>query len=98
MYKNIHSYMEFELIFNINAGEKYYFDEIKFSNLDVITDTDVEKFLKKFENLKGQRYSFKKINSLINDLNQFTIRNDFVFLNANYNEIIKNKMEFVYDQ
>ena len=81
---------QFELIFNINAGEKYYFDEIKFSNLDVITDTDVEKFLKKFANLKGQKYSFKKINSLINDLNQFTIRNDFVFLNANYNEIIKN--------
>ncbi len=82
---------QFELIFNINAGEKYFFNEIKFDNVNKNIEIDnFEKFENKFNSLKGKKYSKKKINNLINDINDFTLKNDFVFLNADYTVIIKD--------
>ena len=39
----------------------------------------------------------KKINDLISDINYFTLRNDFVFVNANFKEIVKsdNKIDIL---
>ena len=86
---------QFELIFNINAGNKYYFDEIKFANSEKLQSEEQKPFNKKFKKLKGKNYSKKRIDNLIEDINNFTLKNDFVFLNANYDEIIKenNKID-----
>ncbi len=88
---------QFELIFNINAGNKFLFDNIKFSDSEKLQLKDQKIFTKIFENLKGKNYSKKKINNLIDDINNFTLKNDFVFLNASYDEIIKedNKIDIV---
>ncbi len=80
---------QFQLIFNINAGNKFYFDKIKFSNSINISENDLKKFNKEFSNFKGKNYSEKKINRLIDDINNFTLNNEFVFLNASFNTIIK---------
>ena len=81
---------QFELIFNIKAGSKFLFNDIKFSDSVNIESEELMIFEKKFNNLKGKKYSEKKINNLIDDINDFTLKNDFVFLNASYEKIIKN--------
>ena len=82
---------QFELIFNINAGKKYYFNEVFFQNNDTLPLENIKLFKKKFDSLKGKKYSKKIINNLINDLNNYTLLNDFVFINADYSEIIKSE-------
>ena len=88
---------QFELIFNIDAGNKYYFDEIKFVDSKTIPADDLMLFEKKMNSLKGEKFSRKKINSLISEINDFTLRNDFIFINANFKEIIKdeNKIDII---
>ncbi len=82
---------QFELIFNINAGNKFFFNNISFSESINITENEINIFNKEFKKLKGNNYSLKKINNLIDDINDFTLKNNFLFLNATYNEIIKDK-------
>ncbi len=81
---------QFELIFNINAGKKYFFDNIKIDKKnDDFLNENISIFEKKFAKLKNEPYSKKKINSLVDDLNEFALSNDFVFINAKFKEIIK---------
>ncbi len=88
---------QFELIFNINSGNKYNFDKIEFADFEKLNAEDQKIFNKKFRKLEGKNYSKKKINNLIDDINDFTLKNDFVFLNASYDEIIKkdNKINII---
>ena len=88
---------QFELIFNINADEKYYFDNIKFSNKENIDLKSLDIFEKKFDKLKGKYYSFKKIKSVVDEINEFTLLNEYLFINAKLNEIVKsdNKIDII---
>ena len=52
---------QFELIFNINSGNKFYFDEIQFNEAKNIEDSDLKFFKKKFSALKDKNYSEKKL-------------------------------------
>ena len=45
-------------------------------------------FQEKFDKLSGEKYSQKKVQNLVNDLNDYTLNNDFIFINANFEEII----------
>ena len=81
---------QFDIIFNIDAGEKFYFDKIEIINQDSFSLENINNFVKRFDKLKGKPYSIKKLTNLIDDINYFTLRNDFVFINADYDEIIKN--------
>ena len=85
----------FELIFNINAGEKFFFNNLEIANTTNFSIDSLQKFQKKFRDLKGKQYSKKIINNLIDDLNQFILRNDFTFINAKFDETIKenNKID-----
>ena len=80
---------QFELIFNINAGKKYTFGKIQFQKNNDLSEENLKNFSKKFDKLVGKKYSQKKIINLVNELNDFTLQNDFIFINANYNEIVK---------
>ena len=79
---------QFELIFNINAGQKYLFGEIKINDTNKPPEIDLNDFEKKFLKLSGKNYSKKRINKIIDDVNNYTLKNDFVFLNANFDQII----------
>ena len=81
---------QFDIIFNIDAGEKFYFDKIEILNQDSFSLENINNFVKRFDKLKGRPYSIKKLTNLIDDINYFTLRNDYVFINADYDEIIKN--------
>ncbi|MDA9728324.1 outer membrane protein assembly factor BamA, partial [Candidatus Pelagibacter sp.] len=81
---------QFELIFNINSGNKYYFNDVSILNNNEIPLESLDIFIKEFKNLKGKKYSKKILDNLVDDINEFTIQNDFVFVNARYDEVIKD--------
>ncbi len=93
---------QFELIFNIDSGNKYYFNNFIFSPNQNIPKESVDKFKKKTNNLKGKKYSKRVINDLVEDLNQFALRNEFIFINARFEEkVVQNNLidiEINFDQ
>tara|TARA_B100000886_G_C20418382_1_gene490307 strand:- start:311 stop:2560 length:2250 start_codon:yes stop_codon:yes gene_type:complete len=88
---------QFDLIFNINAGKKFYFDEILIGESNNLPKENIFLFEKKFQKLNGKKYSEKKLNNLKDELTNFTLENNFSFINANFQEIIKddNKIKIV---
>ena len=87
----INNLNQFELTFNIDAGKKYFFDDVRIEENNNISREKLVKFEKKLADLSGAKYSKKLINELVNELNDFTLENDFIFVNANYKEIIKKE-------
>ena len=81
----------FVLTFNIEAGKKYYFNNI---NLEVSDDYKKENFSNFFEifsELKGRAYSLKSIKKIINEIDKVALQKEFVFINAKYEEKIVDK-------
>ena len=78
----------FVLTFNIDAGKKYYFNNIK---LEVSNDYKKENFSNFFEifnKLKGKAYSLNSIKKIINEIDKTALQKEFVFINAKYQEKI----------
>ncbi len=85
----------FVLTFNIDAGNKYYFNNV---NLDVSNDYAEESFsnfFKIFDELKGEAYSLNSIKKIINEIDKTALKKEFVFINAKYQEKIidENKID-----
>ena len=93
----INENQQFELIFNISSGDKYYFNNFEFISNENLPIESIEKFKNDTIKLEGKKYSKKILNNLIDDLNEFTLRNEFIFINAKYDEIIKaeNKIDII---
>ena len=60
---------QFELIFNINAGNKFFFNKINFEDRNKLSEEDLKIFANEFKKLEGKNYSKRKINNLIDDIN-----------------------------
>ncbi len=74
----------FELIFNIDAGDKFFFNNIV---IDLDNDFDKQNFFKiqnKANELKGQKYSPKKLNKIVEDIDKIVLQKEFLFLNTKY--------------
>ena len=92
----------FELIFNINAGKKFYFD-----NFDLIIPIDYDKdnfsmIYKKFEKLKGEQYSLNSVKKILDEIDLIAMSKQYEFINASINEQItdsnKLSLKFVIDE
>jgi len=87
---------DFELIFNINSGQKYYFGNI---DLVVPDDYSIESFEKIIEiqnELEGKVYSLNKIKKILNKIDEIALTKEFEFINAKYNEtLVDNKINFL---
>ena len=84
----------FELIFNIDANEKIFFNDLK---LQAPTDFDLTNFKsidELFQNLKGKSYSINRIEKLLKKINDITLKEQFVSTKANVEEsLIGNKLD-----
>ena len=79
---------EFELIYNIDAKEKLYFDNL---NLILPIDYDQENFSrinKLFEKLKGEPYSLNSVNNIIEEIEIIVLNEQFESSKASVNEKI----------
>ena len=81
----------FKLIFNINSGEKFKFNEL---DLVLSEDYDPKYFLnieKLFNKLKGKDYSLTKIEKVLREVDKIALSKQYEFINATLSEtIVKN--------
>ena len=89
---------EFELIFNINAGSKVYFGDLK---LSLPLNYDRENFLdlsKTLDQLSGTPYSINSINKIVEDIDNIALSEQFETIDVRVNEkfnLNKLDLEFI---
>ena len=97
-YSKILNNKDFILTFNINAGKKYKFGDLE---LNLPKDFDINKFKKLnkiFQNLKGETYNLRKIEKIIEEIENIALLENYEFINAKVLETInKDKIDFIFD-
>jgi len=86
----------FDLTFNINAGEKFFFNKLK---LDIPSDYDKNNFSRiesLFEKLKDKPYSYNAIEKILKEVEIIALQEEYDSINATVEENIveKNKLDF----
>ena len=83
---------KFELIYNITAGKKYYFNDLI---LKLPSDYDVNNFnklQKMFLELKGENYSLNSISKILNEIDKIVLNEQYEFLKSTVNEEFENNL------
>jgi len=88
---------EFELIFNIDSNQQYYFGDIK---LDLPPDFDEKNFLKLeklFSDIKGEVYSINQIDKILDEIDLITLQEQYQFINASVEEnLVSNNINLIF--
>ncbi|WP_440614441.1 outer membrane protein assembly factor BamA [Candidatus Pelagibacter sp. HIMB1748] len=88
----------FELLFNINANKKFYFNDI---SINLPFDFDDENFVdlkKYFNELKGKKYSINLVEEMLEKIDNITLEEQFESIKANVNEsIVENKINIEFN-
>ena len=83
----------FELIFNINANEKYFFDKLTISLPDDFNENNFQKILFLFSSLKDEVYSINRIEEILDEIDEITLNEEFENISAQVEEtIVDNKI------
>src|SRR5210317_180492 len=83
---------EFEIIYNISSGNKFYFNEF---NLNIPLDYDRANFQQLdniFEKLKGENYSLNSIDKILKEIDKIVLNEQFEFLKSTVNESIEDNL------
>ncbi len=88
----------FELIYNINSGNKYYIQNVK---LDIPIDYNTNDFIgvkKTINKLKDKKYSLIEINKVIKEIDKISVSRlyDFIDATIEINEIGENKLDLIF--
>ena len=89
----------FELIYNINAGNKYYIEDVK---LDLPIDYNPKDFKdvqESINNLKNKKYSFSKISKVIKEIDKISVARlyDFIDATIEVDEIGEDKLNLIFN-
>ncbi len=89
---------QFELIYNIDAGQKIYFNDFKL-NLPVDFDPDnYEQINKLFEDLKGEYYSLYNVEKILNKIEIITVEEQYESVDVKINEdIVSDKINISFN-
>ena len=87
---------DFKLIFNIDAGNKFYFNNFELNLPEDYDIADFSKVLKTLNSLKSNQYSLNNINSILKDINRIASSRLYDFINVDVSETIVNgnKIDF----
>ena len=83
---------EFEIIYNITAGDKFYFDKL---SLNLPDDYDKENFIDLellFSKLGGKIYSLNSIDTILNEIDKIVLNKQFEFLKSSVSEKVKDNL------
>ena len=78
----------FQLIFNINAGERFFFNDFKLKLPINFDKKNFEHVYNMFEKYKNKKYSKRTVRDLINETNDVILSKEFQFTKAFYGEKI----------
>ena len=90
---------DFKLIYNIEAGPKFTVNK---ASLDLPLDykkKDFDSIIAKLKDLEGEFYSLRKLDKIAKEVEKLTLRNDYEFLDASFNEttISENKINLIFE-
>ncbi len=89
---------EFEILYNVSSGEKFYFNEF---NLNLPIDYEVDNFNqlnKIFNDLKGEKYSLNSIDKILKEIDKIVLSEQFEFLKSSVKEeIVDNLINLSFD-
>jgi outer membrane protein insertion porin family len=83
---------EFEVLYNVSSGEKFYFNEF---NLSLPIDYELNNFdglNEIFNNLKGEKYSLNSIDKILKEIDKIVLSKQFEFLKSSVQEEIKDNL------
>ena len=83
----------FDLVFNINAGERIFFDKVKLILPEEYKEENFQLVLDEINEFKNQPYSLSKINKVLNEIDKIALSKQYEFINAEFKEEINgNKL------
>ena len=83
---------EFEIIYNISSGKKFYFNEFSL-NLPIDYErANFHELDKIFIELKGENYSLNSIEKILKEIDKIVLNEQFEFLNSTVNESIEDNL------
>jgi outer membrane protein insertion porin family len=89
---------DFNLIYNIEAGDKYYFNDLKLSLPEDYNSKDFDDIKETFNNLNGETFSLNKLNTILKDIDYIASSRMYDFIDVDVTEnIADNKINFVFD-
>ena len=88
----------FELIFNIDSGQKFFFNNLSIQISDNFNKENFVRINEKLKNLKGAKYSSKEINKIVDEIDKVILQKEFLFLNTKYDLSIvdNNKINILF--
>ena len=87
-----------ELIFNINAGPKISFGDIKLNLPSDFDENNFDSINKLFKKIKGKPYSINTIDKILEEIDQITTLEQYKFIKANVVESIdQNTINLVFN-
>ena len=88
---------EFELVFNIDAKDKFYFNDL---NLDLPIDyekSNFENLEEIFNKLKNEPYSINSVKSIIDEIDKITLSEQYESIKVDVEEkIVKNQINLIF--
>lgn len=87
-YVTVSNNENFKLIFTIDSGKKYYFNNISLNVSDDYTEENFKLFKKIFSDLNDEVYSLKKINDIKEEIDKIALQKEFLFIDAKYDHSI----------
>jgi len=92
-YAKLISENEFELIFNINANKKFFFNELTLDLPDNFQKENFEELSKKFKEIKGKYYSLNTVEEILDTIDNITINDEYNSVSALVEEnIVSNQI------
>ena len=86
----------FKLVFNINAGDKFYFNDLNLILPEDYEKKDFTKIEKIFNKNKNKKYSLNRVNLILKEIENIATLKLYDFINAKVEETIvdNNKINF----
>ena len=86
----------FKLVFNINAGKKFYFNDLNLELPEDYEKKDFAKIEKIFNKIKNKKYSLNRVNLILKEIENIATLKLYDFINAKVEETIvdNNKINF----
>ena len=81
----------FELIFNIEANNKYYFGDLSISLPNDFQPNNYEEINNLFDDFKGKPYSINSVEKILNTIDLITTNDEFKSINAFVDENISDQ-------
>ena len=83
---------EFELIYNISPGKKFFFNNLVLKLPEDYDVVNFKKLITKFDKFKGKKYSLDSIEDILSEIDKIVLNEEYEFLQSNVTEEIDDNL------